>query len=284
MSSRDSFDRYCEEIGAIPLITPKEELRLAALIKKGDKDAYETLCRANLKFVVSIAKSYLGMGLDLPDLVSEGNIGLFKAVAKFEDGHGAKFSTYAAFWIKQRIRRALSDQSTTIRLPVHVGSTLYHIFRTQSEMATALGREATIAEVAEKLDLPQGKVQKYVDASRPIVSLNDPFGNDEDDERCFADLIAADEPEAPYSPEAMRGVDLSEFLSQLTEKEQDILTKRFGLDGEDPMTLELVGQVYRVTRERIRQIEFEALRKLRAMISRRKTLDDAGLTEVRKAA
>jgi len=262
------FQLYVREIGQTPLLTPKEEIQLAHRIQKGDEAAREHMIKANLRLVVKIARDYDGFGLPLLDLINEGNIGLMKAVEKFDPTKGAKLSTYAAWWIKQSIRRALSDQSKTIRLPVHATDKLLHIRRTAMKLEEELGREPTDVEISAELDIPAKQVRQLLDASMRPTSLDAPLGDD--DTNRIADVIADERATSPYDDlEDKTNVDMvRQVIGILDPREKTILRYRFGLDGSGEKTLEEVGEKFGVTRERIRQIQNVALRKLRKKIEK----------------
>jgi len=265
----DAFQLYLREIGQVPLLTPKEEVALAKRIKRGDKAAREHMIKANLRLVVKIARDYEGMGVPLLDLISEGNIGLMKGVERFNPGKGAKLSTYASWWIKQAIKRALSNQAKTIRLPVHVVDRLALIRKAEVRLREMFDREPTDEEVAEELELDTKKVRQYRDASRAPVSLDAPVGDD--DSSRVSEIIADSNAANPFE-EIRRGTDtelVREVLATLTERESSILALRFGLNGDNEMTLEDVGERFGVTRERIRQIQELALKKLRTKMEER---------------
>jgi RNA polymerase primary sigma factor len=267
--SRDPIRIYMREIGQVPLLTRKEENALARRIKRGDAAAREHMIRANLRLVVKIARDYENYGLPLLDLISEGNIGLMKAVERFDPTKGAKLSTYAAWWIKQSVKRALADQGKTIRLPVHVVDKLFHIRKTETMLVELLGREPTDAEIAEEIGLKTAQVRDYRKASIAPTSLDAQLGDD--DTNRFADIVADQNAVAPFQ-QAVEESDseiMREVLATLSPREQTILQLRFGLTGGDEKTLEEVGQQFGVTRERIRQIQDEALRKLRKRIEKR---------------
>jgi RNA polymerase primary sigma factor len=265
----DPIRLYMREIGEVPLLTLEEETKLAKRIKRGDAAAREHMIKANLRLVVKIARDYENYGLPLLDLISEGNIGLMKAVERFDPEKGAKLSTYAAWWIKQAIKRALADQGKTIRLPVHVVDKLFHIRKTEAKLVELLGREPTDAEIAEETDLRADQVRDYRKASIAPTSLDAKLGDD--DTNRVADIVADPNAEAPYQ-QALSESDneiLSDVMKTLSPREQTILQLRFGLNGDDERTLEEVGEQFGVTRERIRQIQDEALRKLRKRIQQR---------------
>jgi RNA polymerase primary sigma factor len=250
------------------LLTPKEEIALARRIQKGDASAREHMIKANLRLVVKIARDYENFGLPLLDLINEGNIGLMRAVEKFDPRKGAKLSTYAAWWIKQSIRRALSDQSKTIRIPVHATDKLLHIRRASARLEEEFGREPTPEEIGAELDIPAKQVQLLQTASIRPASLDAPLGDDESNR--VADIIADERASTPYEDlEEKTNVDLvREAIGILDQREMTILRYRFGLDGGNERTLEEVGEKFGVTRERIRQIQNVALKKLRRKIEK----------------
>jgi len=264
VSVDDPVRMYLKEIGKVPLLSPDEEIELAKKIELGDEAAKKKLAEANLRLVVSIAKRYVGRGMQLLDLIQEGNLGLIKAVEKFDYRKGYKFSTYATWWIRQAITRAIADQARTIRIPVHMVETINRLVRTQRQLVQKLGREATPEELAKELDMP-------VDRVREIMKT--PIGEEEDSH--LGDFIQDDNVEVPADAATytLLHEQLMEVLSTLTEREQKVLRLRFGLDDGRPRTLEEVGRQFNVTRERIRQIEAKALRKLRHP-SRSKVLKD----------
>ena len=262
-----------KEIGKVPLLSPDEEIELAKKIELGDEAAKKKLAEANLRLVVSIAKRYVGRGMQLLDLIQEGNLGLIKAVEKFDYRKGYKFSTYATWWIRQAITRAIADQARTIRIPVHMVETINRLVRTQRQLVQKLGREATPEELAKELDMPVDRVREIMKISQDPVSLETPIGEEEDSH--LGDFIQDDNVEVPADAATytLLHEQLMEVLSTLTEREQKVLRLRFGLDDGRPRTLEEVGRQFNVTRERIRQIEAKALRKLRHP-SRSKVLKD----------
>lgn len=266
MSFEDSdptLQRYLKEIAQYPLITTKREIELAALIKKGDKQASTELIRANLRLVIKIAREYANFGLPLLDLISEGNIGLMKAVERFDPAKGGKLSTYAAWWIKQAIKRALANQSKTIRLPVHLVDKIAKIRRVSEGMSEALGREATDDEIAEEIGISASKVfQLKLSASRP-TSLDAPLSDENSTE--FSEILSDTTAFNPFEQlrEKDKGEDLEEVLAKLDERERCIIDSRFGLNGAEPITLEEVGAKMGVTRERIRQLQNLALKKMK---------------------
>ena len=269
----DPIRLYLREIGKIPLLTPEQETELAKRMSEGDEDARRQMSEANLRLVVSIAKRYVGRGMHLLDLIQEGNLGLMKAVEKFDYTKGYKFSTYATWWIRQAITRAIADQARTIRIPVHMVETINRVLRTSHSMVQKLGREPTTEEVAQELHMDVGKVEEILKIAQEPVSLETPIGEEEDSH--LGDFIQDDEASQP-SEEASYTLlreQLEDVLSTLTPREEEVLRMRFGLRDGKPHTLEEVGKEFDVTRERIRQIESKALRKLRHP-SRSKKLRD----------
>ena len=259
---------YLKEIGEVPLLTPEEEIELAARIKKGDKKAREQMIKANLRLVVKIAHDYENYGLPLLDLISEGNIGLMKAVERFDPAKGGKLSTYAAWWIKQAIKRALANQAKTIRLPVHLVDKIARMRRTAMQLQEELGREPTDEELAEEMGLSPSRVALMRTAGIRPASLDAPIGDD--DNNSYSELIADEQASTPYDrleDETVHDM-LRELMKSLEPREAEILSYRFGLDGGPERTLEEVGEKFHVTRERIRQIQNIALRKLRRMIEK----------------
>ena len=273
VSVDDPVRMYLKEIGKVPLLSPDEEIELAKKIELGDEAAKKKLAEANLRLVVSIAKRYVGRGMQLLDLIQEGNLGLIKAVEKFDYRKGYKFSTYATWWIRQAITRAIADQARTIRIPVHMVETINRLVRTQRQLVQKLGREATPEELAKELDMPVDRVREIMKISQDPVSLETPIGEEEDSH--LGDFIQDDNVEVPADAATytLLHEQLMEVLSTLTEREQKVLRLLFGLDDGRPRTLEEVGRQFNVTRERIRQIEAKALRKLRHP-SRSKVLKD----------
>ena len=265
--SDDSVRLYLREIGKIPLLSATEELDLAQKVVSGDKRAKDKMAEANMRLVVSIAKRYSGRGLDFLDLIQEGNTGLLRAVEKFDPDKGFKFSTYATWWIRQAITRAIADQARTIRIPVHMVETINKLLRTQRRMTQELNREPTIEELAKELEMEPEKVEYVIKIKQDIHSLDAGVGRDGDDdsESVLGDFIEDEDATSPE--ESAAGQLLKEqvagVLSALTEREQKIIKMRFGLDDGKNHTLEEVGQEFSVTRERIRQIEAKALAKLR---------------------
>ena len=269
----DPVRMYLKEIGKVPLLSPDEEIELAKKIELGDEEAKKKLAESNLRLVVSIAKRYAGRGMQLLDLIQEGNLGLIKAVEKFDYRKGYKFSTYATWWIRQAITRAIADQARTIRIPVHMVETINRLVRTQRQLVQKLGREATPEELAKELDMPVERVHEIMKISQDPVSLETPIGEEEDSH--LGDFIQDNNVEVPADAATytLLHEQLMDVLSTLTEREQKVLRLRFGLDDGRPRTLEEVGRQFNVTRERIRQIEAKALRKLRHP-SRSKILKD----------
>ena len=269
----DPVRMYLKEIGKVPLLSPDEEIELAKKIELGDEEAKKKLAESNLRLVVSIAKRYAGRGMQLLDLIQEGNLGLIKAVEKFDYRKGYKFSTYATWWIRQAITRAIADQARTIRIPVHIVETINRLVRTQRQLVQKLGREATPEELAKELDMPVERVREIMKISQDPVSLETPIGEEEDSH--LGDFIQDNNVEVPADAATytLLHEQRMDVLSTLTEREQKVLRLRFGLDDGRPRTLEEVGRQFNVTRERIRQIEAKALRKLRHP-SRSKILKD----------
>ena len=269
----DPVRMYLKEIGKVPLLSPDEEIELAKKIELGDEEAKKKLAESNLRLVVSIAKRYAGRGMQLLDLIQEGNLGLIKAVEKFDYRKGYKFSTYATWWIRQAITRAIADQARTIRIPVHMVETINKVIRVSRQLVQKLGREATPEELAKELDMPVDRVREIMKISQDPVSLETPIGEEEDSH--LGDFIQDNNVEVPADAATytLLHEQLMDVLSTLTEREQKVLRLRFGLDDGRPRTLEEVGRQFNVTRERIRQIEAKALRKLRHP-SRSKILKD----------
>lgn len=266
-ASDDSVRLYLREIGKIPLLTAEGELELAQKVVAGDKKAKDKMAEANMRLVVSIAKRYSGRGLDFLDLIQEGNTGLLRAVEKFDPDKGFKFSTYATWWIRQAITRAIADQARTIRIPVHMVETINKLLRTQRRMTQELNREPSIDELAKELDMEPEKVEYVIKIKQDIHSLDAGIGRDGDDdsESVLGDFIEDEDADSPEDSAAgqLLKEQVSSILSALTEREQKIIKMRFGLDDGKNHTLEEVGQEFSVTRERIRQIEAKALTKLR---------------------
>ena len=271
--TNDMVRMYLREIGKVPLLTAEEELDLAKRMAEGDEVARQKMAEANLRLVVSIAKRYVGRGLQFLDLIQEGNLGLIKAVEKFDWTRGYKFSTYATWWIRQSISRAIADQARTIRIPVHMVETLNRVVRCSRQMTQDLGREPTPAEIAQELDMPLSKVEETLRIAQDPVSLETPVGGEEDSH--LGDFIEDESTAEPDEAAAVKLMkeQLSEVLATLSPREEQVLRMRFGLDDGKAHTLEEVGNAFNVTRERIRQIEAKALRKLRHP-SRSKRLKD----------
>ncbi len=269
----DPVKVYLKEIGRVPLLTPEEETALAMRIIEGDDNAKKRLSEANLRLVVSIAKRYVGRGMQFLDLIQEGNLGLIKAVEKFDYTKGFKFSTYATWWIRQAITRAIADQARTIRIPVHMVETINKVKKISSQLLHKNGHEPTAEEIAEELAMPVDKVREIMRVAQEPVSLETPIGEEEDSH--LGDFIPDDDAPAPAdaASHTLLKEQLEEVLSSLTDREAKVLRLRFGLEDGRPRTLEEVGKEFDVTRERIRQIEAKALRKLRHP-SRSKKLKD----------
>jgi len=269
----DPVKMYLREIGKVPLLSAEDEIELAKRMEEGDEEAKKKLAEANLRLVVSIAKRYVGRGLLFLDLIQEGNLGLIKAVEKFDYRKGYKFSTYATWWIRQAITRAIADQARTIRIPVHMVETINKLIRVSRQLLQELGREPTPEEIAAELKMPEERVREILKISQEPVSLETPIGEEEDSH--LGDFIQDDNVPVPADAAAFTLLkeQLSEVLSTLTEREQKVLRLRFGLDDGRARTLEEVGKEFNVTRERIRQIEAKALRKLRHPSRSRKLRD-----------
>ncbi len=269
----DPVRMYLKEIGKVPLLTAEEEIELAKRMENGDEDAKKRLAEANLRLVVSIAKRYVGRGMLFLDLIQEGNLGLIKAVEKFDYNKGFKFSTYATWWIRQAITRAIADQARTIRIPVHMVETINKLVRVSRQLLQELGREPTPEEIAERMEIPVERVREILKISQEPVSLETPIGEEEDSH--LGDFIQDDNVPVPADAAAFTLLkeQLVEVLGTLTEREQKVLRLRFGLDDGRARTLEEVGKEFNVTRERIRQIEAKALRKLRHPSRSRKLKD-----------
>ena len=273
VSIEDPVRMYLKEIGKVPLLSAEEEIELALRMEDGDEEAKKKLAEANLRLVVSIAKRYVGRGMLFLDLIQEGNLGLIKAVEKFDYRKGFKFSTYATWWIRQAITRAIADQARTIRIPVHMVETINKLIRVSRQLLQELGREPTPEEIAEEMNMPVERVREILKISQEPVSLETPIGEEEDSH--LGDFIPDDNIPVPADAAAFTLLkeQLLEVLGTLTDREQKVLRLRFGLDDGRARTLEEVGKEFNVTRERIRQIEAKALRKLRHPSRSRKLKD-----------
>ena len=273
VSIEDPVRMYLKEIGKVPLLSAEEEIELAKRMELGDQEAKKRLAEANLRLVVSIAKRYVGRGMLFLDLIQEGNLGLIKAVEKFDYRKGYKFSTYATWWIRQAITRAIADQARTIRIPVHMVETINKLIRVSRQLPQELGREPTPEEIAAEMNMPVERVREILKISQEPVSLETPIGEEEDSH--LGDFIQDDNVPVPADAAAFTLLkeQLEEVLGTLTEREQKVLTLRFGLEDGRARTLEEVGKEFNVTRERIRQIEAKALRKLRHPSRSRKLKD-----------
>jgi RNA polymerase primary sigma factor len=269
------FQLYLREIAQIPLLTPEQEVKLAHQIKRGDQQAGAEMVRANLRLVVKIARDYANFGLPVLDLISEGNIGLMKAVERFDPKKGGKLSTYAAWWIKQSIMRALASQAKTIRLPVHLIDKIGKMRRVSSQMMEELGREPTDDELADEIGLSSSKVTALKSAALRPASLDQPIQDGESFQ--FGDIVGDEESDNPF--ETLRDKDMleevEELLHMLDDRERMIINSRFGLDGQEPKTLGVIGETFGVTRERIRQLQNVALLKLRGALGKRERRLDA---------
>jgi len=266
------LNRYLREIGRFPRLTPQQEIELAAKIKKGDAEARERMISSNLRLVVTIAHDYANLGLPLLDLISEGNIGLTKAVERFEPGKGAKLSTYAMWWIKQSIKRALANQSKTIRLPVHLVDKVAKVRRVSLQMSDELGREPTDDELGEEIGIAADKVARLRSVGIRPASLDAPIGDDDSTE--FGEVIGDEDAQTPFEllrDESLRG-EVDGLIAVLDSREKKIISQRFGLDGGKPKTLEDVSKGFGVTRERIRQLQNIALAKLRRALNKKEDL------------
>jgi RNA polymerase primary sigma factor len=275
--SDTGLNRYLQEIGQIPLLTREDEIELAGKIKKGDAEARERMINSNLRLVVTIAHEYTNLGLPLLDLISEGNIGLTKAVERFDPAKGAKLSTYAMWWIKQSIKRALADQSKTIRLPVHLGDKIAKVRRVALQMSDELGREPTDDELGEELGIASEKVARLTSVGIRPASLDSSIGDDDSTE--FGEMIGDEDAQTPF--ELVRDKNLRDevdgLIAVLDAREKKIISQRFGLDGGKPKTLEDVAKNFAVTRERIRQLQNVALAKLRRALSKKENPLDGQL-------
>jgi len=273
IESTDPVRQYLREIGKVPLLDAEEEIELAKRYEKAERKAKDKLTESNLRLVVSIAKKYIGRGLSLLDLIQEGNQGLIRAVEKYDWRRGFKFSTYATWWIRQAITRAIADQARTIRIPVHMVETINKLYRTSRRLMQELGREPTPEEIGEELDIDAERVREIFKIAQEVTSLEAPVG--EDKESFLGDFIPDESQLSPVDQASKQLLKnhLDEVLATLSDREAKVLKLRFGLEGNKQMTLEEVGKVFGVTRERIRQIEAKALRKLKHP-SRRKKLQD----------
>ena len=271
-AGRDAYELYLREIGQTPLLTPEEEVALARRVQAGDPEAREHMIKANLRLVVKIAREYEGFGVPLLDMISEGNMGLIKGVERFDPDKGAKLSTYAAWWIKQNIRRALANQSKTIRLPAHVVEKRVQIRAVETRLQELLGRMPNDAEVAEELGLEAGWVRHYRQALVSPSSLDAPLNGDDESNR-LADVVADPTATTPFEDARSQADNamVNEVLDTLNDREREILELRFGLDGDEERTLEEIGDKFGLTRERIRQIQERALHKMRVRIEERET-------------
>jgi RNA polymerase primary sigma factor len=265
-SERNTMRIYLQEIGKTPLLTPDEEVTLANRIQRGDKRARDKMISANLRLVVKIAHDYVNFGLPLQDLISEGNIGLIKAVERFDPTKGGKLSTYAAWWIKQSIKRALANQSKTIRLPVHLVDKIAKMRKVTAQLADELDREPSDDEIAYAMEMPVNKVAHLKSVSVRPSSLDAPVGEGED--TSFGELVSDDNASTPFEDLTVKSIhnDIQSMIGQLDGREGEIIRLRFGLDGSQPMTLEEVGDHFKVTRERVRQLQNIALHKMRRMM------------------
>lgn len=270
---RSNLQLYLQEIGKTPLLTIEEEIQLAKKIRRGDKAARDHMIQANLRLVVKIAMDYKDFGLPLLDLISEGNIGLIKAVERFDPRKGGKLSTYAAWWIKQSIKRALANQSKTIRLPVHLVDKISKMRRTAMQLTEQLGREPTDEELARELQIPTSKVAHLKTVSVRPASLDAPVG-DESDSSTFGEIVGDENAASPFESLRERNLtsDLHAMVNSLDERESEIIKLRFGLDGREELTLEEVGRKFNVTRERIRQLEYLAITKMRKAIAKHESI------------
>ena len=280
MSYEDSdpgFQLYLRQIAQYPLLTPAEEIKLAAKIKKGNKAATAEMIRANLRLVVKIARDYANLGLPLLDLISEGNIGLMKAVERFDPAKGGKLSTYGSWWIKQSIKRALANQGKTIRLPVQLVDKIAKIRRVGAGLSDELGREATDEEIAEEVGMNAGKVTLLKQAAIRPASLDAPIG--EDDATEFGEMVGDAMAVDPFENLSDKDIhmEIGDLLSKLDDRERKIINARFGLDGSDPITLEEVGDKFGVTRERIRQLQNIALGKMRRSLNKLEKMNPKAL-------
>jgi RNA polymerase primary sigma factor len=263
--SLDSLRLYLREIGKVPLLTADQEVSLAKLIERGDMNAKQHMIEANLRLVVSIAKGYLGRGLSFLDLIQEGSLGLIRAVEKFDYRKGYKFSTYATWWIRQAVTRAIADKARTIRIPVHMVEKLNKVVHIERQLVQRLGREPLPEEIAEELEITTDEVREILRMSQMPISLEKPIG--EDDDASLGDFVPDDQAESPFDTASvsLRREDVEFALAALPDRERRVIELRYGLDGTQPCTLEEVGQAFGVTRERIRQIENNTLKKLESL-------------------
>ncbi len=276
-NEQESLQIYLQQISQIPLITVQDEIELAAEISKGSEEAREKMITSNLRLVVKIAQEYSNLGLSLLDLINEGNIGLMKAVERFDPSKGGKLSTYASWWIKQSIKRALANQSKTIRLPIHMVDRVTQIRRTTTTLTKRLGREPTDDELAGEMNLPVNRITLLKSVSQRPTSLDSPIGDDEGS--TLGEIVPDDHAISPLESLQSKSLigDISKVLEQLDSREADIIRLRFGLEGLDPLTLEEVGERIGVTRERVRQLQEEALRELRksmVKLEKQRTADE----------
>lgn len=275
---RSSLKLYLQEIGRTPLLKPEQEVELAGRIQKGDKEARDLMISSNLRLVVKIAHDYKDFGLPLLDLISEGNIGLIKAVERFDPQKGGKLSTYAAWWIKQSIKRALANQSKTIRLPVHLVDKISKMRKMATALTEELGREPTDEEIAEEMHMPVNKVAHLKTVSVRPTSLNAPVGDDSDSTE-FGEMVGDESAATPFEQLSEKSIqsDVNDMISDLDEREARIIRLRFGLEGETPLTLEEVGEIFGITRERVRQLQNMALSKMRKIMynkERQRTVEE----------
>ncbi len=270
----DPVRMYLKDIGKVPLLSAEDEIELAKKIEDGDEEARKKLAEANLRLVVSIAKKYVGRGMQFLDLIQEGNLGLIKAVEKYDHRLGYKFSTYATWWIRQAITRAIADQARTIRIPVHMVETINRLSKTSKSLLQELGREPSLDEIAEKMDMPIDRVREVMKIAQEPVSLETPIG--EEDDSHLGDFIQDEHTKTPSEAamQVMMKEQIIEVLSALTQRERDVLILRYGLGDGKQRTLEEVGQIFGVTRERIRQIESKAIRKIGCNKGRKAKLRD----------
>ncbi|MCS7006597.1 MAG: sigma-70 family RNA polymerase sigma factor [Thermoleophilia bacterium] len=273
--STDALQLFLKDIGRVPLLTAAQEVELAKRIERGDEEAKRAMIEANLRLVVSIAKRYRNQGLPFLDLIQEGTIGLVRAVEKFDYRKGFKFSTYATWWIRQAVARAIADKGRTIRMPVHVVEKLNRILRAERKLRAELGREPTVEEIARELEMPVEEVEHIRRSAQTPVSLERPVGDDDESE--FGHFLADESTPLPdeLAEDTLQREALRSILSALSERERRVLEMRYGLDGQPPRTLDEVGRAFNVTRERIRQIEHQGLKKLRALADAQRVRDVA---------